>query len=163
MSKKYTIVELVEFINRFSIEQTISWKINHLYKDKINFEVYWIYDKTTLNNWYVKKSDSDDWLNMIGPNLIKYLVEQKADLGKFELQLLKDICIQAVCSHYFVLRASDLIGEDKVNASIDVMLDLMKQKKIEKENTVKLPKLKLVKTPIAKKAPTKKTKKEDKK
>lgn len=155
MSKKYTINELLEFVNRFSIESSLSWKIGHLYREEIDFEMYWIYDKSTLSNWYIKKSIDKDWLNMTSTELVKYLVEQKIDLVKFELQLLRDICMQAVCSHYFVLKASELIGEDKVNASIEVMVDLMKQKQLEKEvkeNTkvkidgkVKTTKLKLVK------------------
>jgi hypothetical protein len=133
MSRKYELGDLLEFVNRFSIESSLSWTVPHLYKPKTHFEIYWIYDKTTQLNWYTKKNNDKDWYNMAAQDLLHHLIESQADLSNFELYLLRDICMQAVCSHYFVLKASELIGEDKINASIDVMLDLVEKKKNDKE------------------------------
>lgn len=138
--KKYTLDQLLDFVNRFSTENTLSWSVPSLYRKTQIYEIHWIFDRATEKNWYVKKQDENDWQNLTASELLQLLIDKKCDLTKFELFLLKDICIQAVCAHYFIEKASDLIGKDKVDAAIQVMAEITKKVEIEKST----PKLKLV-------------------
>lgn len=140
--KRYTLDQLLDFINRFSTENTLSWSVPSLYKRSQVYEVHWIFDRATDKNWYAKKQDDNDWQNLTASELLQLLIDKKSDLTKFELLLLKDVCIQAVCAHYFIEKASDLIGRDKIDAAIQVMAEITKKVEIEKEKTA--PKLKLV-------------------
>lgn len=138
--KKYTLDQVLDFVNRFSTENTLSWSIPSLYKKSQVYEVHWIFDRTTDKNWYAKKLDDSDWQNLTASELLQLLIDKKCDLVKFELLLLKDICVQAVCAHYFIEKASDLIGKDKIDAAIQVMAEITKKVEAEKNQ----PKLKLV-------------------
>lgn len=138
--KRYTLDQILDFVNRFSTENTLSWSVPSLYKKNQIYEIHWIFDRGTDKNWYAKKIDDSDWQNLTASELLQLLIDKKCDLVKFELLLLKDICVQAVCAHYFIEKAGDLIGKDKIDAAIQVMAEITKKAETEKNS----PKLKLV-------------------
>jgi len=136
---KPTIVQMLEFINRFSTEPVLGWIIPHLY-DLEEYEIQWLYDRSTTLNWYVKQKSADVWNNVTATQLEQYLIDEKADLNHFEFEILKIICVQAVCAHYYVEKAGKLVGKEKIEAAIKLMYEVLEDKK-----TTKIPKLRLVK------------------
>ena len=138
-----TIEELLEFINRFSYERNLSWDISHLYEDDISFEIQWLYDRSTDMNFYFRKITKDEekvWTNTTYGGLFQLMQDEKVDLSNFELQLLKSIGVQVVCCHYYMERASDLIGADKVEQIVK-LIDEIASKETKKQPA---PRLKVV-------------------
>ena len=136
-----TIEELLDFINRFSYERSLSWEVKHLYEKETVFEIQWIYDRTTDLNFYFYKAEKDQdkvWTNTNGDGLMQLLLDEKADLANFELQLLKAIGVQVVCCHYYIERAADLIGADKIEQIVKLIDEIANGSK------KKTPRLKVV-------------------
>ncbi len=148
MTKKArtSIEDLLRFLNSSSIEPNLAWVIPHLYDNAIEFEILWIYDRDEEYNFNIrKKGESGPWKGMTPQDLVKMMTIEKVDLSNFEFQLLRVICIQAVCSHYYIQRASDLIGEKKIQEAIKLITSFTAEKESEEELTeTKVPRLKLV-------------------
>lgn len=130
----------MDFLNKFSTEPSLGWTIPHLYDKNTQVEVHWMYDKTTQYNWYLKKKEDEAWNNFPAAEMVTYLIDKKLDLSHFELELLRVICVQAVCSHYYIERASELIGKDKIDSAIKVITEILDEKKQAK----KAPRLKVI-------------------
>lgn len=153
-----TILQLLQFINKFSFERGMQWTIPNVYQQKIIYEICWIHDKTTDLNWYFKEFATNQWHNVTAEDLIHKITTLKLDLVEFEIQLLKDICVQAVCSHLFIEKAAELIGQDKIDSSIQLLKEITEKKseveqeakttkstKVAKKTKIKNNNLKLVK------------------
>lgn len=141
-----SIESLLEFLNRFSTEPNLSWTISHLYEKEIEIQIQWMYDKTTKLNWYFKLKSAEIWNVSEIDGLMSFLVAQKADLSQFELDVLKIICVQAVCAHYYIEKAGDLVGRDKIDSSIELLREVLdrKAKEVAQESAKKVPRLKLI-------------------
>ena len=160
--KRATILELLDFINKFSFERGLRWSIVNIYQNQISYDICWIHDKATENNWYMKQSDETEWVTYNPTDLINQMNLLKLDMIEFEIQLLKDICVQAVCSHYFIERASELIGKDKIDSSIELLKQFTAEKQQEQEaKTPNSTSSKKTKTKTSKLTLVKKTKKDE--
>lgn len=165
MSKKpqrATIIELLTFLNKSSIEPSLAWVIPDLYNKKIEYELQWIYDRAGEDNFYIRKKDHDEyWKQMTAEDLYTMMTVEKLDLASLEFQLLRVICVQAVCSHYFIERAGDLIGKERIEEAIKLITNFTDthidkdqdapdeqeqqiSKKQSKQTSGKVPRLKLV-------------------
>lgn len=144
--KRASIEDLLEFLNSSSIEPNLAWIVPHLYNKKVEYEVLWIYDKTEEFNFHIRqKGQKGAWKGMTASDLVKMMTIEKVDLSNFEFQLLRVICIQAVCSHYYIERSGELIGKEKIEEAIKLITTFTKPE--EKEDTsckTKIPRLKLV-------------------
>lgn len=89
----------------------------------------WLFDKTTSFNWYFKKKQEDTWNVCPSAELLQYLIDEKADLGRFEIELLKVICVQAICCHFYIEKANELIGKERVDGAIRLMNQVLDQQK----------------------------------
>ena len=99
----------------------------------------------TRENFYIREKGESAWKNMTAVNLVKFMSTEKVDLVYFEFQLLKVICIQAVCSHCYIERAGELIGKDKIEEAINLITSFTENKDKEKEKKgSSIPRLKLV-------------------
>lgn len=142
--KRTSLEELLDFINRSSIEPNLAWTLPHLYDKDREFEVQWIYNALSSDNYYIREKGESSWKTMTGTDLIYLMTTEKIDLIFFEFQLLKIICIQAVCSHYYIERAGDLIGKDKVTEAINLITGFTESPPTKKKKKEKVPRLKLV-------------------
>lgn len=143
--ERTTLEELLEFLNKSSIEPNLAWTLPHLYEKEREFEVQWIYNALSSANYYFREKGESAWKTVIGKDLISLMKSEKVDLTYFEFQLLKIICIQAVCSHYYIERAGDLIGKDKITEAINLITGFTEEKKSSKKSKKsKIPRLKLV-------------------
>ena len=144
MTKKLTLEELLEFLNTTSIDSSMEWEAPHLYEDT-TFQIRWIYDKQTLDNFYVrvKEDEDEDWLNVGEKDLIALLIANKADLSKFELQLLKTICSQTSCCYYYIEQVKALIGKEKTEKITSMVDEIIKKKQISSLKKSK-PKLRII-------------------
>lgn len=133
MKEKATIEELIEFLNRSSIEANMGWEIPHLYNPDKTFELQWIFSSTSTETFYIRITGDDIWLNMSGLELIDFMNDENLDLVYFEFQLLKTICIQAVCSHYYIRQAGDIIGKDKIEDAINLIVGYQDNKEAEEK------------------------------
>jgi hypothetical protein len=141
-----TIEGYMNFLNKFSTEPNLGWLVPHLYNKDMEAEIHWLYDRSTLYNWYLKEKDEDTWENLTSEEVVDQLINRKFDLSHFEIELLRVICVQAVCAHYYIERAGELVGKDKIEAAIKAISEILNEKKEKKEEKEeKLPKLKLVK------------------
>lgn len=136
---KPLLEEYLIFINKCSIEPSLQWTGHHLY-DKSTYLIKWILDKKQTENFFIKKTDDKEeiWLAFTAKDLIDFLNNNKIDLYDFEFQILKTICVQAVCSHYYIKRAEELIGRDRVDAALGMITSLKVDSK------PKIPRLKLI-------------------
>jgi len=146
--ERQSIENLLEFLNKYSTEPNLLWNVPHLY-EKEEILVQWMYDKTTKLNWYFKLKSAEIWNVSDIRSLMSFLIEKKADLSQFELEVLKIICIQAVCAHYYIEKAGELIGKDKIDSSIEVLREALSRRAIESESqektlVKKVPRLKLI-------------------
>jgi hypothetical protein len=144
--ERQPIENLLEFLNRYSTEPGLVWNVSHLY-DKEEILVQWIYDKTTKLNWYFKLKSEETWTTSDISGLMNFLIAQKADLSQFELEVLKIICIQAVCAHYYIEKAGELIGKDKIDLSIEALKEVLGRKAesdATQQSAKKVPRLKLI-------------------
>jgi len=143
---KQSIESLLEFLNRFSTESSLSWTVSHLYESEIGFEIQWMYDKTTKLNWYFKTAATEIWNTADVDGLMDFLIKNKADLSQFEIDILKIICLQAVCDYFYIEKAGEMIGKDRIDSSIQLLKEVLDQKAepTEQEVVKKIPRLKLL-------------------
>jgi hypothetical protein len=136
---KSLLEEYLNFINKCSIEPTLLWTTKHLY-DKSTYQIKWILDKKQIENFFIKKTEDKEeiWLTFTAKELVDFLNKQKVDLYDFEFQVLKTICIQAVCSHYYIKRAEELVGKDRIETALTMVTSL------KTETKPKIPRLKLI-------------------
>ena len=120
--------DLLTFLNRSSIEPNLAWTIPHLYNKKKEYEIQWIFNLVAEENFYIREKGESAWLNMTSEDLIDYMNIEKLDLIYFEFQLLKVVCIQAVCSHCYIERAGELIGKDKIEEAIKLITSFTEEK-----------------------------------
>jgi hypothetical protein len=121
MTERVSIEDLLKFLNRCSIEPALIWVLPHLYDKKAQYEVQWSFSKSAEENFHIRKVGEATWTQLSAEELVKILSIEKVDLAHLEFQLLRTICVQAVCSHYYIERASELIGRDRVMAAIKII------------------------------------------
>lgn len=119
MKKKIIIDDLLSFLDRASIEPQLVWNISHLYT-KENFKIQWIHGSEDGPSFFLQKTGQDEWLNLDEKQLLEVLIKEKANLTEFQFELLKTISIQISCSHYYIEKATELIGKDKVKSIVDM-------------------------------------------
>jgi hypothetical protein len=121
--------ELLEFLDRASIEPHLFWKIPHILNPKILFDIQWAQGKESKSSFYYKTSDEDAWKEVNAQQLLSSLLKDGADLEYFETMVKKVILTQSILAHYYIEKAGNLVGPQNIQSAIDMISQVAKNMK----------------------------------
>lgn len=121
--------QLLEFLDRASIESHIFWKVPHILNPKILFEIQWAQNKESKSSFYFKVSDEDSWREVSAEQLLNLMNKEGADLEYFEMMVKKVILTQSILAHYYIEKAGDLVGPQNIQSAIDMISKVAKNMK----------------------------------
>lgn len=108
--------EKVKFIEDFSLDRRLYWKISDLY-GRCEWEIIW-HKNNLATPWQAKKAGAKNWLPINGKKLVEELTRRTIDIAEFERQLTGNILTQVVFYNNAINEAKKMLGDSKIESAI---------------------------------------------
>ncbi|MBQ48240.1 MAG: hypothetical protein CMP10_12480 [Zetaproteobacteria bacterium] len=132
----------IDFINNYSIDDQLYWRVNQLYTDK-EYEIQWRRDEAAP--WRYRAVKDETWQEATNQQIITDLSKLNIDLVHFEAGIRGCILQQVIFADMICKKAKSLLGSEAIekafadnqafmNEIINTISDLTKSKKPATDN-----------------------------